>query len=430
MIADRSHEIDRAISMFAAGAIRPDPFVDTVLASLARVEPRLQSLVPEVDRRSRMIREARRLEALFPDAVQRPDLFGFPVAVKDIINVDGLATRAGSSLPAELFAGREATAVRRLKAAGVLVLGKSVTTEFAFADPGPTTNPHDARHTPGGSSSGSAAAVAAGLTPLALGSQSVDSIVTPAAYCGTVGFKPTYGRVPIDGVVPFAPSMDHLGVLGSRVAAVAEAASALCDLWRHIAVAPARRVLIPKGPYLDRASAAGLEAFYAAVDRLAGVTRIVEVAVLDDIEGILATHRALIGTEFALVHRDWFTRHGDRYRSRARALIHEAKGAMPAAASDGPASGTRLRRRLTVTLKTHAADAWLAPATTGPAPRGLDFIGDPAMGVPWTHAGLPVVALPAGTVGGMPVGIQLAGRPGEDEALLTVAGLLEEAAAS
>ena len=198
---------------------------------------------------------------------------------------------------------------------------------------------------------------------------------------------------------------------------------------RHATVAPAKKVLIPKGPYLDCASAAGIEAFYAAVDRLAGVARIVEVAVLDDIEAIIATHRALIGSEFALVHRDWFTRHGDRYRSRARALINEAEGTMQAAESDGPTSGMRLRRRLTVALEDHDADAWLAPATTGPAPRGLDFIGDPAMGVPWTHAGMPVVALPAGTVGGLPVGIQLAGRPGEDEALLTVAGLLEEAAA-
>ncbi len=150
-------------------------------------EPDVLAFVPEDSRFKRLRREVRTLLAEYPDPAKRPELFGVPVGIKDIFHVDGFVTRAGSEVPAELLQGAEAESVRRLKAAGALIMGKTVTTEFAYFAPGPTRNPYNPAHTPGGSSSGSAAAVGAGLCPLALGTQTVGSITRPAAFSGAVG---------------------------------------------------------------------------------------------------------------------------------------------------------------------------------------------------------------------------------------------------
>ncbi len=213
---------------------------------LDRVEPRLLALVVEPKRRRRLLAEAER---------QDPSLRQFLIGVKDIVNVAGLPTQAGSTLPGRLFAGPEATVVSRLRAAGAIVLGKTTTTEFAFTEPPPTTNPHDERHTPGGSSSGSAAAVAAGYVPLAIGTQTVDSIVTPAAYCGVVGFKPSYDRVPVEGVVPFSPAMDHVGFLASDVEIIAFAAEIVCDGWRAVTESALPAIGLPAQSLLDPVTA-------------------------------------------------------------------------------------------------------------------------------------------------------------------------------
>ncbi len=141
----------------------------------------------------------------------RPPLFGIPIGIKDIFHVNGFSTHAGSRLPPKQLMGEEAKCVSDLKKAGALILGKTVTTEFAYFEPGPTMNPHNPNHTPGGSSSGSAAAVAAGLCPLALGSQTIGSIIRPASFCGVVGYKPSYDRISRDGVIPVSPSLDHIG---------------------------------------------------------------------------------------------------------------------------------------------------------------------------------------------------------------------------
>src|SRR5690606_13419755 len=139
-----------------------------------------------------------------PARKRYPPLYGALVGVKDVFHVDGFVTRAGSKLPPELFAGPEAVCVKRLREAGALIAGKTVTTEFAFFEPGPTRNPHNVAHTPGGSSSGSAAAVAAGMCNLALGTQTIGSVIRPAAYCGIIGFKPSLNRIPTEGLVYFS----------------------------------------------------------------------------------------------------------------------------------------------------------------------------------------------------------------------------------
>jgi Asp-tRNA(Asn)/Glu-tRNA(Gln) amidotransferase A subunit family amidase len=181
------------------GDREPTALVVEVCDRLDTVEDDVRAFRPETGRRTRLSREAAALAARHDDSAVRPLLFGVPVGIKDIFHVDGFTTRAGSSVPAGAITGSEAAAVERLRAAGALPLGKTHTAEFAYYAPPPTRNPNDLAHTPGGSSSGSAAAVAAGECPLALGTQTIGSVVRPAAFCGVVGFKPSYDRIPRDG---------------------------------------------------------------------------------------------------------------------------------------------------------------------------------------------------------------------------------------
>jgi len=154
------------------------------------------------------------------------------VGIKDIFHVDGFVTRAGTRVPPERFAGPEAASVALLREAGALIAGKTVTTEFAYFEPGPTRNPHNPAHTPGGSSSGSAAAVAAGLCQLALGTQTIGSVIRPAAFCGVVGFKPSFGRIPTSGLVYFSRTIDHVGLFTQDLDGMELAASVLCRDWQ------------------------------------------------------------------------------------------------------------------------------------------------------------------------------------------------------
>ncbi|WP_374205528.1 amidase family protein [Streptomyces sioyaensis] len=188
-----------------AGADDPVAAMHRSCDRIDDVDPQVRAFVPEAGRRTRLLEAARKRAAAGAcEAAGRPALYGVPVGIKDIVHADGLPTRAGSALPPEVLGGPQATVVDRLCAAGALIAGKTVTAEFAVTAPGPTRNPHHLAHTPGGSSSGSAAAVAAGMVPLAIGTQTVGSMIRPAAYCGVVGFKPTYGRIPVAGVIPNA----------------------------------------------------------------------------------------------------------------------------------------------------------------------------------------------------------------------------------
>src|SRR5688572_28358817 len=245
-------------------------FLSALCDRIEAREPELQALLPETDRRERLLHDARELQERFPDCTARSPLFGIPVGVKDIFQVEGYATRAGSRLPPERFEGPEASCVTSLRQAGALILGKTVTTEFACFAPGPTRNPHRPTHTPSGSSSGSAAAVAAGYCPLALGSQTIGSVIRPAAFCGVVGFKPTFGGVPMDAVVPVAPSLDHVGFFTPDAAGLDLAASVLVPDWKSAAIVGRGQrpiVAVPTGPYLAQASSEALAAFEQQVVR-------------------------------------------------------------------------------------------------------------------------------------------------------------------
>jgi Asp-tRNA(Asn)/Glu-tRNA(Gln) amidotransferase A subunit family amidase len=399
---------------------------------LARREPVLQAFVPEEGRMERLTTEMTDLFDLYPDPDERPPLFGVLVGVKDIFHVDRFPTSAGSRLPPEELAGAESAAVAALKAAGALVAGKTHTTEFAYFAPGPTRNPHNPDHTPGGSSSGSAAAVAAGACPLALGTQTIGSIIRPAAYCGVVGYKPSYDRISRGGVIPLAPSVDHVGFFAANVDWAVRAAGVLCRAWSPVAVQGRKPVLgVPEGPYLQRVSPEGLACFREACERLAqSGYQVRSVAAFEDFDAICERHNLIVAAEAARVHKKWYAQYGPRYHPRTAELIERGQGVPEVALARDLLGRSVLRDRLETRMARHGIDLWVSPAATGPAPRGLGSTGDPVMNLPWTYAGLPALNLPAGkTPAGLPIGLQIAARWYQDEALLVWGSEMERALA-
>ena len=410
-----------AVTALRTRETTPTAYAEGLLDRAAEIEPTIESLVPEPNRRERVLEATRRLVGDYPDPASGPALFGIPVGVKDIFHVDGMETRAGSDLLPEVLAGPEGTAVRRLREAGAVVLSKTVTTEFAYFSPGPTRNPHDPERTPGGSSSGSAAAVAAGLCPVALGTQTVGSVIRPAAFCGVVGFKPTRGRIPTDGVIPLSRSVDHVGFFTQDTAGLPLVAAVLCDDWRTLPPAPEKPTLgVPTGSYLEQASQVALDAFDRHLDTLAAAGyEVVRVGAFDSIEAVNARHNRLVAADAALAHDGWYREHGERYASKTRELIETGLETATADIAAGRRGREDLRDRLTALMDDHGIDCWIAPAAPGPAPRGIDSTGDPVMNLPWTHAGLPTVAVPASrTDDGLPLGVQCAGRFGADESVI------------
>lgn len=381
------------------GALDLREYLKGLCDRIDTVEPEVRALLPEPGRRERLLAAA--------GAAGGP-LAGVPVAVKDIYRVDGFPTRAGTMVPLDGFDGPEASAVTRLRARGALILGKSVTTEFAMLAPGATRNPHDTGRTPGGSSSGSAAAVAAGFCPLALGTQTVGSMIRPAAFCGVVGFKPSYGRVPLDGVVPVSPSADTVGLFTQDLAGMELAAAALIGDWEPATVEGPPRVAVPDGPYLD-------EAKPVARRPLKGMRRVRAF----DWKSIRQAQWDVVLAEFAASHADRFPRYASLYRPGTARLLDRGRGIDAAAVEAGRASMAALRVHLHALMDDEGIDVWASPAARGKAPKGQDATGDPALNLPWSHAGLPTVTIPARPArGGMPIGLQLSARFGDDEKLL------------
>jgi Asp-tRNA(Asn)/Glu-tRNA(Gln) amidotransferase A subunit family amidase len=406
--------------MVAAGS---DCLAEVAAATAVRIaagDVEIRAFVPEPDRALRLTAQARDTAGRWPAATPRPPLFGVPAGVKDVIRVDGLPTAGGSRVPPDVLAGPEATVVRRLRESGALIAGKTVTAEFAMVAPGPTRNPRDLRHTPGGSSSGSAAAVAAGLVPLALGTQTIASVIRPAAYCGIMGFRPTNGRIPADGVLPYAPTLDVVGCLAADDGTLATAAAVLCDDWTEPADDRVPTLGIPGGPYLERASRAALTAFAGHVQSLMAAGLVVrEIPVLDDMTAIERLIFVITRFEAAAAHAAWFDHYGELYQV-ATAEIIRAGQAITRDEHDGALAGRAdVSSRLADAADRAGIDLWITPAATGPAPASLATTGDPVMSIPWSLAGLPAVSIPAGLVGGLPVGLQCVGSAGADEELLS-----------
>lgn len=406
-------------------------YINEICDRTEAVEPQIQALLPEADRRERLIAEAQALQEHFPELANRPPLFGIPVGIKDIFFVDGFATRAGSQLPPKLFVGPEGDCVRTLRAAGALILGKTVTTEFAYFEPGPTRNPHNLHYSPGGSSSGSAAAVAAGYCPLAIGTQTIGSTIRPAAFCGIVGFKSSYGRIPMTGGILCSETLDHVGIFTQDVTGMELVASLLSQNWQAVEtdVSAALPVIgVPEGPYLAQASAEGLAAFEKQLALLekAGYT-VRRVKTMEDIEAINRRHSRLVFAEMAQGHAVWFEQYASLYRPRTAAAIHEGQEVSVeelATLRTGPA---KLRAELEALMLQAGIDLWICPSSLGPAPEGITSTGSPLMNLPWTHAGMPAISLPAGrATNGLPLGLQCVGGFMEDERLLRWATPISE----
>ena len=405
----------------------PD-FLSQVEARFLEREPNVLALLPEENRFTRLHDDADTLLLAYPDLIKRPILFGALVGVKDIFQVEGFITQAGSRLPSNLLQGAEAASVTRLQEVGALIFGKTVTTEFAYFFPGPTRNPHNSEHTPGGSSSGSAAAVAAGFCHLALGTQTIGSIVRPAAFCGVVGFKPTYDRISREGVIPLSPSLDHIGFFTPDVETAKHAASVLIGDWRLETTDRKPTLGISEGPYLASASDYALTCFNAICDSLtqAGY-ELRRVPVMDDFQEIRDRHDIIMSAEAAEVHTDWFMQHQDLYSPKFTELIKRGQSITSPQLKDAFTARDAFRDQMTQTMNDNQIDLWICPPAVGPAPKGLDSTGDPVLCLPWTQIGFPAINLPAGKNDeGLPMGLQLVGKWNTDEALLAWAQDIEK----
>jgi Asp-tRNA(Asn)/Glu-tRNA(Gln) amidotransferase A subunit family amidase len=411
-----------------AGQLPLPDFLAQVEARFMQDEPSIQAFLPDDGRFDRLYDEAEALVLAYPDLIKRPLMFGAPLGVKDIFHVDGFPTQAGSQLPAEVFQGKEARSVYRLLEAGALFFGKTVTTEFAYFSPGPTRNPHNLEHTPGGSSSGSAAAVAAGFCHIALGTQTIGSIIRPASFCGVVGMKPTYDRISREGVIPLSPSLDHVGFFVPDVESAIDAARVLYTDWDE-PLQPLKmpRLGIPEGAYLEGLSEESRAHFEGVLSSLetAGY-ELQRIAIMPDFPEIRARHDVILAAEAAQVHREWFGKHENLYSSRFTELLRRGQSIPDDQLQNALSARDNFRAEIRRTFLDHNIDVWISPSTLGAAPKGLDSTGDPVMNLPWTQAGLPAINVPAGRNGaGLPLGLQVVGNWYKDESLLFWANGLE-----
>lgn len=353
----------------------------------------------------------------------RGPLHGLPLAVKDIFDTADLPTECGSTI----FAGNrprvDAAAVALCREAGAIVIGKTVTTELANMTAGVTRNPFNPAHSPGGSSSGSAAAVADAMVPLSLGTQTAGSIVRPAAFCGVVGIKPSFGRVPRAGVKPNADSMDTVGGFGRTVADAALLASVLTGdaRLRETPAPEALRVGLAPGSDWAQAEADVVACWERTVRALAPVAARCEDAVLPaDFADVAAVQSAIQAAETAQALAFEHRRHRAQLSEALLALLDRGHAVDAPTLAAHRTRTERWRREVDALFDRH--DVLLAPSATGEAPAGLAFTGDPVFCRPWSLLGLPCVHLPLGSgTSGLPVGLQLVGRFGDDHRLLAAA---------
>jgi Asp-tRNA(Asn)/Glu-tRNA(Gln) amidotransferase A subunit family amidase len=362
-------------------------------------------------------------------------LHGVPVGVKDIIDTADMPTENGSVLHAGRTPSRDATVIAKLREAGAVIMGKTVTTEFATRSPGKTRNPHDPAHTPGGSSSGSAAAVAAGMVPLALGSQTTGSTIRPASFCGVYGLKPTHGLISRRGMFQLSRSMDHVGLFARTVEDLALLLEQLVGHdegdpdTRPRAHVPYRDVageeppLPPmfafvKTPRWHQVDPDAKDAFAELVDRLGERVEEIELVNADEAYG---WHEAISGPEVALnLRREW--EHGrDRLSSALKARIERGREVRAHEYLSALARVPHLNASLTELFE-QRYDAILTPSAAGTAPAGLESTGDPAFCTMWTLCGMPALNVPLMQgANGLPLGVQLVGPRHGDARLLRTA---------
>lgn len=350
-------------------------------------------------------------------------LSGIPFGVKDIFDTAELPTEWGS----EVYQGRQpeadAALVAELKALGGYVLGKTETTAFAFYDPAPTRNPHNLGHTPGGSSSGSAAAVAAGMVPLALGTQTQGSVLRPAAFCGVVGFKPSRGALPVEGVLPCSPTLDTAGLFTRTVDDMRFVWEALrpggnpYQALRFVVIGwpPHKRTELGMARRVQESAKkleeAGLEVFQA---KGPASFKALPPAIAD-----------VMAYEAARTHGERYDEYGERLGVKLAGLVEMGRAVSDSAYAAGLEAIQTAEHDFAVWAREDTVV--ITPAALGPAPKGLESTGDPACNAPWTAMGAAAISIPCGTLGKMPLGLQITAPAGLDAMLLRTAQTIEEA---
>src|SRR5262245_31910772 len=407
-------------------------------AGVAHDDPRLETLTewlnaPRAARERALQPAVERIKALDPSiqawvqvSPQRPtgsgSLSGIPFGVKDIIETRGLSTEYGSPIYKGRIGTVDAAIVRDLRQRGGVLLGKTHTTSFAYRTPAPTRNPRDLTHTPGGSSSGSAAAVAAGMVPVALGTQTGGSMLRPASYCGVTGFKPTYGVLSMEGVLPFAKSLDTLGFF-TRTAAETLA------FWDAIGQSTGRAEDFAIGapdplPDLEPPMTAALQSAITRLRATGFTIRPLNIAPM--LVSLREAQRTIMFYEGARFHEQRFKEYGDRLADMAN-LVREGLNIPVAKYDEARRHVADSRTRVTEMYK--STPVILVPAATGPAPLGFSFTGDSRMNTPWSALGTPAISIPMPVGSALPLGLQLTGEQGQDARVIRTAIRVEQALA-
>ncbi|MDH3413500.1 MAG: amidase [Gammaproteobacteria bacterium] len=368
-------------------------------------------------------------------------LHGVPVGVKDIFDTQDYPTEDGTVLHAGRRPHEDATAVSRLRAAGAVIMGKTVTTELAVYSPGKTHNPHDPARTPGGSSSGSAAAVAAYMAPLCIGTQTNGSVIRPAAYCGVYGFKPTHGLISRHRILQQSRPLDQVGVFARSIEDVALLAESLIGFdqqdpdTRPIAK-PALlattleesplppQIAFVRTPVWDQAEETTHEAFAEIVEHLGDAVE--EVDLPKQFNNAVVLHRTIMEADLARSFEQEYARGKDRLSSVLREMIERGQKVLAVDYNEALSRIGTLNTLLNAIF--HKYDAILTPATTGEAPMGLESTGSPVFCTLWTLCGVPAITLPLMTgPAGLPLGVQLVGPRGDDARLLRTGRWLAQA---
>ena len=416
------------------GVISSEQLVEACLARVREADALVQAwtfLDPDY-----ALAQARALDQLRLEGKPIGPLHGVPIAIKDIFDTADMPTENGSVIYAGRTPSRDATAIALLRAAGAVIMGKTVTTEFAYFSPGKTRNPNNPEHTPGGSSSGSAAAVGANMAPLAIGSQTNGSTIRPAAYCGVIGFKPTHGLISRHRVSPLSRTLDHVGLFARSIGDVALLAEALVAYDENdpdtrpraripfTAVAAEEPPLAPmfafiKTPMWQRADDDTKEGFAEIVEQLGG--QVEEVELFPAASDAWQWHQTIMSAEMALnLDREW--RQGrDRLSEPLRKQI-EAGQKVSAVDYQRALRQIDPIHESFVELFEQRYDAILTAAAPSAAPKGLGATGDPAFCTLWTLCGMPCITLPLlQSADGLPIGVQLVGPRGGDARLLRTA---------
>jgi Asp-tRNA(Asn)/Glu-tRNA(Gln) amidotransferase A subunit family amidase len=403
-----------------AGELKPRDLVELCAEAIAARENDVGAFVA-------LDLDAARRAAEAPGLASLP-LAGLPVAFKDIFDTADLPTQYGSRIYAGHRPRADAAVVAMTRRAGGNVIGKTVTTEFASLVPSATRNPRNLAHTPGGSSSGSAAAVAAAMVPIAFGTQTAGSVIRPAAFCGVTGFKPSYRLIPLVGVKDVAWHLDTAGLFGAGVADVAFAAATILDRDLRVdGTAPAApRIALVRTHLWGQASAAMQNAVEtaASIAQAAGA-KVTDVTLPPPLEDAYAAQFVIQDYETFRAHAFEYERHRDLIGKQLREQLDRAAAISADAYDAARRSSSRARKAFADTMTEY--DVILTPSAPGAAPHGLGATGDPMFNRLWTLMGAPCINLPGFYDGDLPLGIQIVGRFGRDRAALEAALFVERA---